>query len=180
MAFFPASVILSLSSFLFGRGRRRLRPTRRLLRIFLEQGTAEGFVTARESELAENVLSMSTTGVESLMLPLSRAVVASPGSTIDDLLASKPAYLPERIPLRGRRRGEIVGMVSIFDLIGEPGGRKLEEFSRPALFLPHDATVGVALRRLQSSRTAVGVVARGERAAGLVYVREILAALAAG
>ncbi len=177
----PASAVFSLASLLFGdRRRRRLFPSRRLLRAFLEHGTVEGFVTARESELAENVLSMRRTGVETLMLPLSRAVVAGADSTIDELLASRPAYLPERIPLRGSRRDEIVGMVSIFDIMGEPGEKKLKEFSRPALFLPHDVTVGVALRRLQGSRTAVGVVVRGKRAVGLVLVRKILSTLAAG
>ncbi len=181
LLFLPASAILSVGSLVLARRRRtRFRPTRRLLRLFLEQGTVEGFVTPRESELAENVLSMSTTGIRSLMLPISRAVVARAESTIDELLASKPSYLPERIPLRGSRRDEIVGMVSIFDIIGEPGERRLEEFSRPALFLPDDATVQVALRRLQSSRAAVGVVVRGKRAVGLVFVREILAALAGG
>ena len=181
LAFLPASAILSLGPLIFGgRAGRRLRPTRRLLRAFLEQGTVEGFMTAHESGLAESVLSMSTTAISSLMLPISRAVLARTDSTIDELLASKPPYLPERIPLRGARRDEIVGMVSIFDLIGEPGEKKLGELSRPALSLPHDATVGVALRRLQSSRTAVGVVVRGERAVGLVFVREILSSLAAG
>jgi len=135
----------------------------------LNEGAATGEAPEEEAdgeELIYNILDMEETLVREVMRPINTVVAVRLGrSTVDDLrdLARRTGY--SRFPVYRDRILDLVGYVSIYDIVnadepssaGEPS-RSLESFVTPAYVVPEFMRVSELLQEFMKRHVQVAIV----------------------
>ncbi len=153
---------------------RDLLPRARALKL-LREGAERGGLTAFQRDAFDRIMQLSRTRVARVMVHRSRAASAPENISRDDFLRIARMAHFARLPVyRGDPRN-VVGVVSVFDVLMDEQERPVADFVRPVLTLRLSEPATRALRRMQAEHQVMAVVvdSRG-RCVGLLTIKDLL------
>jgi CBS domain containing-hemolysin-like protein len=136
--------------------------TREELRLVFTEGLESGAIEPEEQEMIHSVIELGTTMVKEIMVPRTRMVAVSSDATQSELveLFRKSGY--SRMPVFKEHIDSIVGIVNVFDIIKEGLDAQvdgsIEQFMRPAYYVPDTKRVGEVLQELRAKRIHMAIV----------------------
>ncbi|HEX2269546.1 MAG TPA: hemolysin family protein, partial [Pyrinomonadaceae bacterium] len=125
------------------------------LRRLIDVSRQSGQLKDEEQQLIHRVFEFSDAAVREAMVPRTQVTAISADATLAE---ARNAFLQSgysRLPVYGTRPDEIVGLLFRKDFdMGRinPEEFQLKDFVRPATFIPVNASLGEALRQMQSAR----------------------------
>ena len=133
------------------------------LRQLVNASRKSGHVEAEEQRLINGVFDFSGAEVREAMIPRIAVVALPVSASLEEAKAAFRGLSYSRLPIYRQRLDEVVGVVHRRDL--EPFLEQnqhdqfnLESLLHPPLFIPASAHLGVALKRMQASRTHLAFV----------------------
>jgi CBS domain containing-hemolysin-like protein len=147
---------------------------RRLVDISRQSGQLE----LEEQQFIHRVFEFSDAEVREAMVPRTQITALSVNASLEDARSLFLSTGYSRLPVYGNDRDEILGLLFRKDLdMGrmEQNGFELKKLLRPATFIPASASLGEALRQMQSARVHfVFVVDEHGSAEGIVTLEDLL------
>ncbi|HKR10503.1 MAG TPA: hemolysin family protein [Pyrinomonadaceae bacterium] len=125
------------------------------LRRLIDVSRQSGQLKDEEQQLIHRVFEFSDAAVREAMVPRTQVTAISADATLAE---ARNAFLQSgysRLPVYGSAHDEIVGLLFRKDFdMGRinPDEFQLKDFVRPAAFIPVNASLGEALRQMQSAR----------------------------
>lgn len=157
-------------------GRRKEGPmgAERMAAI-LAEGQASGVLTTFQSRMAHRVMNIYDVRLADAMNPMSRVVSLPADATADQARDVACAHEYSRVPMLADD-GKVVGTLSLFDVLVEPGLARPADVMLDPLVLAADLPVNEALYRMQRRRAAMAVVRDGRsgRHVGIVTVKDLV------
>ena len=145
----------------------------------VEEGTREGSLTADEAGMIESIIDLDRATVDDIFTPRGEMAMLQ----ADTLLTEAVAYVLEqghrRLPVYGRDRDDVVGILHSFDLLGElarPRAReRVKDIMRSPFFVPEGKPLNALLGELRARRTSLALVTNEfGGTAGLVTISDVL------
>lgn len=151
------------------------------LKTLLEEGEESGIIDATERVLIDNLLEASETEVSHIMTPGPRIRFLDAGQPIQDLIDAFRRYQHPRVPVYSGHWDNVIGFVHSEDVLRLCRGGadlekvRLEEFLRPASFVPPTIKVDEMFNFFQKHNTRVAMVL-GEfgEILGIVTIKDVL------
>ncbi len=168
----------AVSTRLFTRGRTGETqlggPRTEILNLF-QESAASGLVTATQQDLVQRALRMAHITIREVMIPWGRVVGVPAAISADGFRALVQRYNVSRLPVLGRTATEVLGLIEVLDVLGDPAGFALARHLRPAMTLIGEQSVRSAITLMQRARQTIAVVVdRQGRAIGLVTMKDLI------
>lgn len=131
------------------------------LRHLVDISRKSGHLEPQEQQLINRVFEFSDAEVKEAMVPRMQVKALPVTATLDETRAAFLSSGYSRLPVYGERFDEIVGLLFRKDLdMGRVpnDGFELRNLVRPPAFMPATASLGDALRQMQTSRVHFGFV----------------------
>jgi CBS domain containing-hemolysin-like protein len=147
--------------------------------LLAERGAQEGTLTASESNIIANALSLDNVRVSSIMTPRTVVTALNRSLTVAEVFRDHPTLPFGRMPVYGKNIDDIVGIVRSRDLLKakalDQDAGLVEHFMQEAQFVPETATVGNALQQcLKSHNKLLVAVDEFGATAGVVTMEDII------
>jgi CBS domain containing-hemolysin-like protein len=144
---------------------------------YIDAGAQEGLIEGDERRLIQSIVQFGDTRVREVMTPRPDIVAIRAEATLGELrtLLREQAY--SRIPVFKDSLDNILGIVSVKDLIQFTGieERAMPTLMRPAYFVPETKPVADLLREFQRKRVQIAIVVdEYGGTAGLVTLEDLL------
>lgn len=138
------------------------------------EGQASGVLSHFQTIMADRIVHIQEVRLRNVMIPISRVVSAPRGITRAELMELLRHHEYSRLPLVDDR-GQIVGVLDIYDVLNAPEGESPSARMTEPLFLHGQMTVTQALYQMQHSRKMMAVVlGPGERHVGIATIKDIV------
>ena len=151
------------------------------LRMLIDEAHAEGIVEPTEADMLEKVFHFGDRQVQEIMTPRTEIVWVEKGTTLDEFLSTYSKQTHTRLPVYQGDMENIVGILSVKDLIQTMSERALRPDSevsdvlRPANFVPETKPVGELFSELwQAGQQMAIVIDQFGGVAGLVTLKRLL------
>jgi putative hemolysin len=149
------------------------------LRTLVEVGHREGVVERSEREMIHGVFELGDTTVADILTPRTYVFGVDVTTPPDRLLAELRANLHHRVPVYERSLDQIVGILSVKDLLPYhqdlPPDLDLRRLLAPAYFVPETKRADALLREFQAKKLQMAIVVdEYGGTAGLVTLEDIL------
>jgi putative hemolysin len=166
-----------------GQGERALREDE--FRALVDVGSEVGEVRRSERRLIHNVFEFADRSVADIMTPATKVFALSYDLPLARIVEAVTRSRCSRVPIYRRRRDEVVGVLLVKDLVGQPlgrlKGRALAELLHPPLFVPKTLKCDRLFREFQRRKTHLAlVVDEYGRLLGLVTMEDLLQELFGG
>ena len=164
----PVSVILQWISQriagLFGGGSLNRPVTGAEIRAMVDVGSESGTVEQGEADIIRRVLNFGDRRVSELMTPRPEIVTVKTGSTIQDFLNLYSESYHTRFPVVGDQLDDVVGTVSVKDVVRQLAGGAEPESpapveSRPPRFVPETKRLDDLFDEMRSNGDPIVMVA---------------------
>lgn len=143
--------------------------------LLLQEELAGRRLGEDRSELIDRVCRLSETPLRAVMLPLSRVTSISATADRRELIGVAWATGYARLPVHGKRRFRIEGIVKIDDLLRSDDWETVGERLAPALHLRPVDTVATAIAGMRAARREMAIVTdHGGNLSGIVTLRDLL------
>lgn len=141
----------------------------------LREGAAEGVLSRMQSTIIERVHMLKTVRVGSIMVGFASMEMLPADATRRDIEHRLASMRHSRIPIHGRDRRDVVGVVHLLDLLAASPDARLSSLARPPIPIPARTPVMDALVLLQREyrRMAIVVDSSG-RCLGIVTVKDLV------
>lgn len=140
------------------RGLEEESPARRRERLIIDRVFRFGSVTAKE-----------------LMVPLERVVTFPVTASVEDVIDEANKHTYSRFPVVSPRGERVVGIISLFDLLGLDGGEKLGSVMQSPLFAHEGESAEKLLLMMKEEALHMAVVeGDGKQALGIVTLEDLL------
>jgi putative hemolysin len=173
----PATFLVRLLLRVVGASEKRFNilSTREELIHLYRTGKKEGALERRERIIIDRVFRFGGVRVMDLMIPMKRVVSIPVSASVDEVIAEANKHTYSRFPIVSQSDGRIVGIVSLFDLLGLDGGEKLTTVMHKPLCTKETDTAEklLVLMKDEAMHMAVVVGDRGEMR-GIVTLETIL------
>jgi putative hemolysin len=149
--------------------------TREELVFLYRAGKKEGSLERRERLIIDRVFRFESVRANDLMIPMERVVSVSVAASVDEVIAEANKHTYSRFPVVSPADGRVVGIVSLFDLLGLDGGEKLASVMHKPLLVNEKETAEHLLVTMKNEAMHMAVVTgdRGEMR-GIVTLETIL------
>jgi putative hemolysin len=144
---------------------------------YLEAGEQEGLIEGDERRLIQSIVEFGDTLVREVMTPRPDIVAIRAEATLGDLRVLLREQTYSRIPVFKESLDNILGFVSVKDLIQLTGAedRPITTMMRPAYFVPETKKVSDLLKEFQRQQVQIAVVVdEYGGTAGLVTLEDLL------
>src|SRR5271157_2711651 len=147
--------------------------------LLAERGAQEGTLSASESDIIANALSLDNVRVGEIMTPRTVVTALNRSSSVAEVFNEYPTLPFGRLPVFGRNMDDIVGVVRRRDLLKakaqDQDAGLVEHFMQEAQFIPETATVGNALQVcLKTHNKLLVVVDEFGATAGVVTMEDVI------
>jgi len=147
--------------------------------LLAERGAQEGTLSASESDIIANALSLDNVRVGEIMTPRTVVTALTRSSSVAEVFNEYPTLPFGRLPVFGRNMDDIVGVVRRRDLLKakaqDQDAGLVEHFMQEAQFIPETATVGNALQVcLKTHNKLLVVVDEFGATAGVVTMEDVI------
>jgi len=149
--------------------------TREDLIYLYRMGKKEGALERRERLIIDRVFRFESVQAKHLMIPLERVVSVPVTASVDEVVAEANRHTYSRFPIVSPADGRVVGIVSLFDLLGLDGGEKLASVMHKPFFVKETESAErlLVMMKDEALHMAVVVGERGEMR-GIVTLENIL------
>jgi CBS domain containing-hemolysin-like protein len=150
------------------------------IREIVNAGQREGLIENDEREMIESVMDLADATIAQIMTPRIEMVSISVDVSWDELLRLTSESGHSRLPVHGKSRDEIVGVLHIKDVLvelarGQRQRRPLRALLRRPFFVPETKPVNEMLQEFQRGRTHIAVVLdEYGGVSGLVTIEDVL------
>ena len=162
---YPFVWFLSISTRLLNRiigVKNEERPmTQEEIKMILHQSSEQGVIDKEETEMLRDVFRFSDKRANELMTHRRDLVIFHPDDTKDKVMKTIEEEHYSKYLLVDERKDEIIGVVSVKDIILMVGNKKefnLREIARPALFIPESLYANKILELFKKNKNKFGVV----------------------
>jgi putative hemolysin len=139
------------------------------------RGKEEGTVERRERLIIDRVFAFGKVRAMELMIPIERVVGIPAGASIEQVVEEANKHTYSRYPVISGAGGEVVGIVSMFDLLGLDGGEKLTDVMHEPLFANEDEPAVKLLVRMKDEALHMAVIVDAEgKTRGILTLENIL------
>ena len=172
----PARLLARMMSRLAGAedGKLDILGSREDLIFLYRRGKAGGDLEEREKRMIDGVFSFGTRRAGDLMIPMDSVVSFPVNASVDEVVEEANKHTYSRFPLISPNDGSIVGIISLFDLLGLDGGERLAAVMHKPLKVSEDESAESLLIRLKDEPLHFAVVTSGEKAKGIITLENIL------
>jgi putative hemolysin len=172
----PATLLARFVSKLSGTpgGKMDMLSSREELVYLYRRGKIEGDIEQRERRMIDGVFKFGNRRAGELMVPLEGVVSFPVNSSVDEVIEESNKHTFSRFPLVSPNDGRIVGIISLFDLLGLDGGERLANVMHRPLEVSEDESARRLLFRLKDEPLHFAVVTSGEKATGIITLENIL------
>ena len=125
--------------------------------MLIDEAHAEGIVEPTEADMLEKVFHFGDRQVQEIMTPRTEIVWVEKGTTLDEFLSTYSKQTHTRFPVYQGDMENIVGILSVKDLLQTMSERALRPDSevsdvlRPANFVPETKPVGELFSELRQA-----------------------------
>ena len=158
---FTANLIVSMMLRLVGGPRPDTRyfVSREELKALLAMEPGEAEVTTQEAEMIDKIFDLGDTTVREIMVPLVEVAMLPDTADPADAIALMQRRGFSRIPIYAQRETNIVGVVSVKDLLNRGASvASLDALKRTPYYVPETKRIDDLLREIQRNRTHMAVV----------------------
>ncbi len=151
--------------------------TREELVELATEGSRAGILSPVEARMITGVITIGGVRCRDIMVPLERVVVTEESTPIPELLAVARQTGFSRFPVRRSGREEMIGVVSIYDVLADPNAeRKLvRDFLRHPQFVSVHTMADHVLPRMRVTKQPMMLVAdEAGRVVGIITVEDVL------
>lgn len=145
---------------------------------FIDVGTREGILEPGEGDLVRGIVDLGETQVKSVMTPRIDMICAPVTSSLEELAARFIESKHSRIPVYHQSVDQIVGVVSIRDLLQALRADHRPstwDLAKPTIFVPETRALDSMLRELQTRRLQMAIVVdEYGGTSGLVTLEDLL------
>ncbi|MDA1194037.1 MAG: hemolysin family protein [Planctomycetota bacterium] len=148
------------------------------------EGKREGSFTAEEAEMIGSIIEMETSQVTDVLTPRADVVMIQADATIDQAVDLIRGEGYSRIPVYGRDRDDVIGVLYAHDLLAHwraPGMKvvspvpTVRALMRAPLFVPENKSLNDLLREMRSRKVHMAVVLdEFNGTEGLVTIEDLL------
>jgi len=171
----PRSWLERLTALLTGEPKNREQ-----LMDVLKDAEEHGIVNAEMLNMIQSILQVSETRVHEIMVPKKDMIVIKQGSSLEKLLPVIIESGHSRLPIIDASGKNIVGMLLAKDLLKffydcKEEKFKIEDFVRPAIFIPQTKRLDTLLREFRVNHNHIAIVLdEYGHVAGLVTMEDVL------
>jgi len=173
----PATLLVRLLLKAAGAREKRFNilSTREELVYLYRTGKKEGALERRERLIIDRVFRFESIRAKDLMIPAERVVSIPVTASVDEIIAEANKHTYSRFPIVSAAGGRVVGIVSLFDLLGLDGGEKLASVMHKPFVVKETDTAERLLVTMKDEAMHMAVVVgdRGEMR-GIVTLETIL------
>jgi CBS domain containing-hemolysin-like protein len=149
---------------------------RQRIATLLAEGHAQGVLTPIQSHIANRVVSLRSTRVREVMVPLARVAGIPVGISRERFGRALAALRHSRLPVWRDRPSNIVGIVNIYDVLFDenPAARPADHVTEPIRLLDQ-LSISQAMVTLQRAHQSMGLVVNAmDRLVGIVTVQDLI------
>ena len=135
--------------------------TQEEIKMILHQSSEQGVIDKEETEMLRDVFRFSDKRANELMTHRRDLVIFHPDDTKDKVMKTIEEEHYSKYLLVDERKDEIIGVVSVKDIILMVGNKKefnLREIARPPLFIPESLYANKILELFKKNKNKFGVV----------------------
>lgn len=114
--------------------RFNLLSSREELVYLYRRGKKEGTVEKRERLIIDRVFHFRRVRARELMIPRDRVISFPVNASVGEVIEEANRHTYSRFPIISPRDGRVVGVVSLFDLLGLDGGEVIDSVMHPPFF----------------------------------------------
>lgn len=173
---FPAILLARMMSKLTraGEGKIDMLGSREELVFLYRRGRIEGALEERERRMIDGVFDFGKRRARELMVPISEVVSFPVNASVDEVIEEANKHTYSRFPLVSPHDGSIVGIISLFDLLGLDGGERLATVMHKPLKVSEDEPARRLLVKMKGVPLHFAVVISGDKATGILTLENIL------
>ncbi len=143
--------------------------------MLLQEALAGDAAGDAQSSLIERVVRLSDTPLHVAMVPRHQVVSISAQTDRPALIRMARRTRHARLPVSGRHRWHIIGLVKIDELLQTTDWKTVDERLEPAMTLNPNDTISAAITHMQEHRKQMAIVVdRTGRMVGIVTLRDLL------
>jgi len=137
--------------------------TRSEIQDMIKTGEREGVIEEDEREMFQRIFRFNNTIAKEVMTPRLDMVAVSKESTIEEAIQTCTQAGHERVPVYDGELDNVIGVVSLEDLVreylyGETESVELDDLIQPTLHVPESKNVDELLQEMQDERVQLVVV----------------------
>ncbi len=150
----------------------------------VEEGEREGSFTPEEADMIESIIEMETSLVKDVLTPRADVVMIQADASLDDAVqvAREEGY--SRVPVFGRDRDDVIGVLYSHDLLGHwrPASgtkagdeRSVRDIMRAPFFVPENKSLNDLMREMRARKVHMAIVLdEFNGTEGLVTIEDLL------
>jgi putative hemolysin len=172
----PATLLARVMSKLArtGEGRIDMLGSREELIFLYRRGKIEGALEEREKRMIDGVFDFGKKRAHELMVPIDDVISFPVNASVDEVIEEANRHTYSRFPLVSPHDGSIVGIISLFDLLGLDGGERLATVMHKPLKVSEHESARRLLVKMKDVPLHFAVVISGEKATGILTLENIL------
>jgi putative hemolysin len=137
--------------------------TRSEIQDMIKTGEREGVIEEDEREMFQRLFRFNNTIAKEVMTPRLDMVAVSKGATIEEAIQTCTQAGHERVPVYDGELDNVIGVVSLEDLVreylyGETEDVELDDLIQPTLHVPESKNVDELLQEMQEERVQLVIV----------------------
>ena len=172
---FFSFVTKTLARLMGGTDRNPFTMREEIVTMLKMPASTDGDIHPVEKQMIQRLFNFTETRVEDSMRPLIAVTAIDKEATCGEARRLAIETSHARLPVFEERIDQIVGMLYVLDLLGEPEERPIADFIRDALYVPATKSVQDLLVQLRQTGEVVAVVVDEFGAAeGIVTVEDIV------
>ncbi|MCK9604621.1 MAG: CBS domain-containing protein, partial [Candidatus Omnitrophica bacterium] len=147
------------------------------LRLMIELGKEEGFLSDEEGKMLQRIFEFGDTTVADVMVPKGKIVAVNKNATSEDLLNIFVEQGHERLPVYDGSVDNIIGIIYAHDLLyilRDKGLFLLQDLIHEAYYVSSQMRVTELLKKFQSDKLQIAVVIdANKKTLGLVTLEDL-------
>ena len=148
------------------------------LRLMIELGKEEGFVSDEEGRMLQRIFEFGDTKVGDIMVEKDKIIGINVNTDVDELLDIFAEREHTRLPVYRTSLETIVGIIYASDLqyiLRDKGLFVLQDLVNEAYFVPRDAKVNDILKKFQADKIQIAIVVdEHNRTLGMVTLEDLI------
>lgn len=127
-----------------------------------------------ESKMIDRIFRFGSIKASDLMVPVERVISFPVTASVDEVIEEANRHPYSRYPLTSPGDGRIIGVISLFDMLGLDGGERLATMMQKPFFVDKDEFVKRLLLTMKDEPDHFAIVMDGDDAAGIITLENIL------
>jgi CBS domain containing-hemolysin-like protein len=150
------------------------------VRETVTEGRREGTISTKEAEMIAGIIDLPRRTAGDVLIPRSQVSMLPADTTVADAVAFAREDGHSRVPVYGRDKDDVLGVLHVRDLLAhlEPGDAdetRVRDLMRPPTFVPETKPLPALLEELRASKVHLAIVLNEIGAtAGIVTVEDLL------